>query len=65
MAYDGAGNGRVEDVGGIMVEEVVSPVGRIRFGFVCGGIGMECEFVPVSYHIYINFAFFEREMSTR
>ena len=47
-----------------MVEEVVSPVGGVRFEFVCSGVGMECKFVPVMYHIYSSFAFFEREMSS-
>ena len=46
-----------------MVEEVVSPVGGVRFRFVCSRVGTECEFVPVSYRVYSNFAFFEGEVS--
>ena len=35
-------------MGGIVVEEVVSPVGGVRFRFICSRVGMECEFIPVS-----------------
>ena len=63
MVYDGVDEGGVEDVGSVVVEKTVAPVGRVRFGFICGGVGTECEFVPFSYCIYSNFAFFEEEMS--
>ena len=51
-------------MGGIIVKEVVSPVGRVGFWYVHSGVGTECEFIPVLYCIYSNFAFFEREVST-
>ena len=34
-----------------MAKEIVTPVGRVGFRCVCGGVGKEGEFVPVTYSI--------------